>query len=123
MIGYLVLAAIVVAIGLFVMQPLLEARAEPAPASSPARLADLRARRAYLIEALRDVDFDYSMGKVGRAEYEETRARYVREAALVLRELERESARIDAEIEREIAQLREAARRAPRRAEGSATES
>ncbi|MBX5444026.1 hypothetical protein [Sphaerobacter sp.] len=107
--GYIVLLAVTVVVFAFVLQPLLSARRRPV-SIPPARLADLQARRAYLLDAIREVDFDYSMGKVTEAEYQEVRGRYLREAAEVLRELERESSAVDAEIEREIARLQELAR-------------
>src|SRR5690606_20563110 len=107
--GYIVLLAVTVAVFAFVLQPLLSARRQPA-SIPPARLADLQARRAYLVDAIREVDFDYSLGKVTEAECQEVRGRYLREAAEVLRDLERESSAVDAEIGREIARLQELAR-------------
>lgn len=109
MIGYIVLLAVTAVVFVFVLQPLWAARRHAAPIP-PARLADLQARRAYLMDAIREVDFDYSLGKVTAAEHEEVRSRYLREAAEVLRELERESSAVDAEIDQEIARLRELAR-------------
>ncbi|MDI3340562.1 MAG: hypothetical protein QJR03_08520 [Sphaerobacter sp.] len=109
MIGYTILFAVTVVVFAFVLQPLLRARRQAA-AVPPARLADLQARRAYLLDAIREVDFDYSLGKVAQVEYEEVRARYLREAAGVLRELEQETSTVDAEIDQEIRRLRELAR-------------
>jgi hypothetical protein len=102
---------VLVSLGVFaiVLQPLLEARRRSTP---PQRgtLHDLRARRGYLLEALRDVELDYATGKASDEEYEETRRSYLREAALVQRELDRLNDRIDSDIDREIEELREAAR-------------
>ena len=109
-IGYMILGVVTVLVFAFVLQPLLGAR-KGAVVVTPQRLADLRARRVYLLDAIRDAEFDYSLGKVGDAEYHEMRARYIREAAEVLRELEQESGAVDREIDREILQLRERARR------------
>jgi hypothetical protein len=109
MLIYLVLVAVSLAIFAIVLQPLLDARRRSAP--PPANtLNDLRARRSYLLEALRDVELDYSTGKAEPAHYEETRRSYLREAAQVQRELDQFNERLDSDIEREIAQLREAAR-------------
>jgi hypothetical protein len=109
MIGYIALAAVCVVVFLFVLQPLLSPR-RAATAPVPARVADLLARRQYLMVAIQDVDFDFSSGKIGVEEYGETRSRFLREAAQVLRDLERESGEVDEEIELEILQLRARAR-------------
>lgn len=109
MIGYLVLIAVAIGVFAFVLQPLLGARRR-AVVITPSRLADLQARRGYLLEAIRDVDFDYSVGKLTEAEYRETRGRFVREAADVLRELDQETSVLDAQIDDEILRLRELVR-------------
>lgn len=108
MVWYAVLTVCAIVMFVFVLQPLFHGHGHERLA--PARLADLLARREYLIEAVHDVDFDYSTGKVGQAEYTETRNRFIREAAVVLKELESESTRFDRQIDDEIAQLREMAR-------------
>lgn len=100
-----------VSIGIFavVLQPLLEARRRYTPPPQNT-LNDLRARRTYLLEALRDVELDYATGKADQGSYEETRKAYLREAAEVQRQLDQMQDRLDTDIEREIAELREAAR-------------
>lgn len=108
MVWYLVLTLCAILTFVFVLQPLFHGHGRERLA--PARLADLLARREYLIEAIHDVDFDFSTGKVAKAEYFDTRDRFIREAAVVLRELESESSRFDRQIDNEIAQLRELAR-------------
>lgn len=111
MIGYLILAFVVIAIAAFVLWPLLRSQREVA-VSVPARIADLQARRQYLVQAIRDVDFDHASGKMLDDEYQETRGKYVREAAIVLRDLEKEAGGFDEEIDVEILQLRALARNA-----------
>lgn len=120
MVGYAVLIVVTIAIFFFVLQPLIMGRGQ-GPAVVPARLADLQARRAYLMDAIRDVDFDHALGKVSEAEYQEARGRYVREAAKVLRDLERESQAVDAQIDDEIARLRELARKPASQPPGEAS--
>ena len=109
MLIYLLLIVVSIAIFAMVLQPLLEARSRytPPPLNT---LNDLRARRRYLLEALRDVELDYATGKAEPAHYEETRKSYLREAAEVQRQLDQMQDRLDTDIEREIAELREAAR-------------
>lgn len=111
MIGYTILAVVVVAIAAFVLWPLLRSQRQ-APVSVPARIADLQARRQYLVQAIRDVDFDHASGKMLDEEYQETRDKYVREAAIVLRDLEKEAGGFNEEIDMEILQLRALARNA-----------
>lgn len=109
MIVAVVLVLLSLIIFAMVLQPLLEARRRYSPPPQNT-LYDLRARRTYLLEALRDVELDFSTGKVERAQYEETRKVYLREAAEVQRQLEQMQDRLDSDIEQEIAQLREVAR-------------
>lgn len=105
---------VLVSLGIFavVLQPLLEARRRFSPPAGNT-LNDLRARRSYLVEALRDVELDYATGKASPEHYEETRKSYLREAAEVQRQLDQMQDRLDTDIEREIAELREAAREQP----------
>ncbi|MEX2425150.1 MAG: hypothetical protein WD401_00130 [Thermomicrobiaceae bacterium] len=110
MLIYLVLIVVSVAIFALVLHPLLEARRRYSPLPQNT-LNDLRARRKYLLEALRDVELDYATGKAERSHYEETRRSYLREAAEVQRQLDQHQDRLDTDIEREIAELRDAARR------------
>jgi hypothetical protein len=109
MLIYVILVLVSLGVFALVLQPLLDARRRytPPPRST---LHDLRTRRRYLLEALRDVDLDYSTGKADQVEYDETRRSYLREAALVQRELDQLNDRIDSDIDREIEELREVAR-------------
>jgi hypothetical protein len=109
MIGYMILAVVIVAVAAFVLWPLLGSQRQVA-VSIPARIADLQARRQYLVQAIRDVDFDFASGKMLDEEYQETRGKYIREAAVVLRDLEKEAGGFDEEIDVEILQLRALAR-------------
>jgi chromosome segregation ATPase len=110
MFPYFILIAASLIIFAVVFQPLLEARRRYTPPPQNT-LNDLRARRQHLLEALRDVDLDYSTGKATKDEYAETRKTYLREAAQVQREIDGLTDRLDSDIDREIAELREAARR------------
>ncbi len=116
MIGYLILAVAAILVFAFVLQPLFSSQRNTVT-TLPARVADLQARRQYLMQAIRDVDFDYASGKTADDEYQETRTEYIREAAVVLRDLEKETGGIDEEIEVEILQLRAMARKSQSTAE------
>lgn len=109
MIGYLILAVAAILVFAFVLQPMLSSQRHTMTVV-PARIADLQARRQYLMQAIRDVDFDFASGKMAEEEHQETRSAYIREAAVVLRDLEKETGGIDEEIEVEILQLRAMAR-------------
>ncbi|HVB63197.1 MAG TPA: hypothetical protein VNE17_00610 [Nitrolancea sp.] len=111
MIGYLILAVVVIAVFAFVLRPLLTSQRQLS-VSVPARFADLQARRQYLMQAIRDVDFDFASGKMNDEEFQETRTNYIREAAVVLRDLEKETGGLNEEIDVEILQLRALARNA-----------
>ncbi len=122
MIGYSILAVASVLVFAFVLQPLLSSQRR-SMAVVPARIADLQARRRYLMQAIRDVDFDFASGKMMEEEHEETRSAYIREAAVVLRDLERETEGLDEEIDVEILQLRAMARQSEVTAEQESTSS
>ncbi|HVX30080.1 MAG TPA: hypothetical protein VHA53_06330 [Nitrolancea sp.] len=111
MIGYMILVVVVCAVAAFVLWPLLRSQRQVA-VSVPARIADLQARRQYLVQAIRDVDFDYASGKMLDDEYQETRGKYIHEAAVVLRDLEKAAGGYDEAIDMEIMQLRALARNA-----------
>lgn len=109
MMEYIALAAISILVFAFVLQPLIGA-GHRAPSEMPARVTDLRARRHYIMQAIRDVDFDYDSGKVSEEVYQETRSRFIREAAMVMSELEQETGNSDPTFDQEIRQLRDRAR-------------
>jgi hypothetical protein len=77
----------------FVVVPLLgEERSPEAPPPPEGKAEQLRARREALYESVRDLDFEHAMGKIGDADHQATRGELMREAAAVLRELDREPA-------------------------------
>ena len=65
---------------------------------------ELMARRDALYTALKDAEFDHEMGKLGEEDYRALRTRTMREAAEVLRQIDRLTPEAEAEIEREIEQ-------------------
>jgi hypothetical protein len=109
--------AIVAAVALYVVWPLIERRpAAPATARVSDEIADLISRRDTLYRELADLDFDHRLGKVDDDDYREQREDYLDEAALVLERLDSAAgapelggslppARI-AEIEAEVRRLR-----------------
>ncbi len=96
---------------LFVVHPLRDAlrfsEEEKAPVD---RLADLYARRDTLYQAIKDLEFDYQVGKVVEADYRHLRERLRQEAAAVLREIDALQARqadVRERLEAEVRALRE----------------
>lgn len=80
-------------LAVFVVRPLLSGgstAAYPAPEtlSSDDEPADLLFRRDVLLAALRDLQLDLEMGKIGREDFERLNARYREEAAQVLKKLD-----------------------------------
>ena len=113
----------------FVFSPLFDARQgrrSPAGTGSASLTIDeLVARRDAIYTALMDAEFDRETGKLSEEDYQAVRARYMADAAQVLRQLDRltpeAEAALDAEIERAVAALRSNGKdRAP--AEGYAPE-
>jgi hypothetical protein len=105
----ILMAMIAVAI---VAWPIMQGgRARPS-AASEADLAwgEMQARREAALTAIKDLEFDYRVGKVEEADYQALDAQLRAEAIAILKEIDRrsgaKSGRGDAQIEREIAQQR-----------------
>lgn len=103
----LVLAALIGLVGmLIVIYPLLgigHTRERAAVADS---LADVAARERTAKAALREVEFDFRLGNLDRADYTVLRARYEERALSALQARYRQEQSLDAVIERELAMLR-----------------
>ena len=81
-----------------------------------ARRRDLIEQRDMVYEAIRELDFDYRMGKVEEDDYRQTRARYTAQAIELIKSLDKASSQADHpapepqgisdQIESEIAAIR-----------------
>lgn len=102
----------------FVFRPLFETRdgrangSRSAASANTLTIEELLARRDAIYAALKDAEFDWETGKLAEEDYQAVRARYMAEAAQVLRQIDRlapeaETA-LEAEIERAVASLRSA---------------
>lgn len=109
-VSYVVLAILAIIVFVLVLQPLLAARRRQEVGGTPAVLLDLLTQRDALLQALRDLQLDRETGKLDEADYQMARAIFLREAALVLSQLEALEQQLDLEVEHEIAHLRELAR-------------
>ena len=78
------------------------------------RRRQLLEEREIIYETIRDLDFDYRMGKVEEDDYHQTRARYESQAIDVLKAIDGAGGRMDAvedRVEQEIAGLRRSRKR------------
>jgi hypothetical protein len=93
--GFLALA---LGLGFWILRPLLDREdfqtADYAPASE---LKDLLVLRDVAYDTLRDLEFDFRMGKMAEKDYHELKARYQGEAAEILRQVEDLEARLEVE--------------------------
>jgi len=93
--GFLALA---LGLGFWILQPLLNREdfqtADYAPASE---LKDLLVLRDVAYDTLRDLEFDFGMGKMAEKDYHELKARYQGEAAEILQQVEDLEARLEVE--------------------------
>lgn len=98
------------AVLIFVFRPLFATRGELERSTRRAdRRRQLLEDRETLYDAIRELDFDYRMGKVEDDDYRTTRARYETQAVELLKAIDQGNGRaeaIDDRIEQEVAALR-----------------
>ena len=81
--------ALALGLGFWILRPLLGAedfKAGEFPAAG--ELKDLLVLRDVAFDTLRDLEFDYRMGKMAEKDYQELKSRYQVEAAEILRQVE-----------------------------------
>ena len=123
MVWYLVLGVLAIVIFLFVVQPLWAARQRPRSRLTRNRLFDLLAQRDALLQSLRDLELDRETGKVSESDYEGARLAILREASIVVSQLDVLEHQLEQEVEQEIAHLRELARKVDPLSEAASTSS
>ncbi|MBI4787867.1 MAG: zinc ribbon domain-containing protein [Chloroflexi bacterium] len=111
---FIVIAILVVVVIAFIAYPLFTSPAEQAAPAVDA-LDSLIAQRDSAYDAIRDLDFDYQMGKLSQSDYELLRDKYKARAAQALQQIDEVAGRDGAEsrIEEEVARLRERRKNAP----------
>jgi hypothetical protein len=111
----ILIALLIVGTFAFVLRPLFDAQDKKIWSRSDAGVTaltvdELIARRDAIYAALKDAEFDQETGKLAEKDYEIIRARYIAEAAQVLRQIDRlapeAEAALDAAIESAVAELR-----------------
>ena len=110
----IVLAAIIVGgIIAFIAYPLFTGSRDEPP-EAPDELDGLIAQRDAAYDAIRDLDFDFQLGKLSQSDYAELREKYKARAATALQQIDALGGNgPGAHIEEEVAQLRAAKRAAP----------
>jgi hypothetical protein len=104
------LIALVLSVGAlaFVVWPLLKPGPAPAMVEDD-RLTELLGRKDAVLKAIKDLEFDYQVGKLSEEDYQLYDQRLRRQAVALLQQIEQvapQSADIDAAMEAEIAQRR-----------------
>ena len=112
----LILAAIIVlGVLAFIAFPLFNTPPEE-QTETPVALDGLLSQRDAAYDAIRDLDFDFQMGKLSQSDYSTMRERYKGRAALALEQIDetsRTSAGAGEHAEEQIAALRAAKRASP----------
>ena len=99
-------ALLVGLVAALLVYPLVRTRGSPIlPGISPSR--ELLARRDRVYHELRELEFDYRVGKITTVDYREAQAQLEIEAARVLQAIDAQVRVIDEEIEREVQRLRQ----------------
>ena len=83
----LFLIALLLAVSLYLVSPLLSNRTRRAPEDT-SDVSSLLAERERLLNALQELDFDYQLGKVPEDDYPEQRSELLQKGAEVLQELD-----------------------------------
>ena len=101
---------IATAVLIFVFRPLFAGREKIGQASKKeGRRRKLLEDRETLYESIRELDFDYRMGKVEEDDYRQTRTRYETQAVNLMKAIDQTNGRAEAvedRVEQEIATLR-----------------
>lgn len=101
------LALSLLAIG-YVLRPLLDSRPMPIVPDDD-RLTELLARKDSVMTAIKDLEFDYRLGKLTEADYQRYDQRLRRQAIAYMKQIEAiapESTEMDATLEAEVARRR-----------------
>lgn len=97
--------SLALAAAVILLAPLLRGREEEyslEPPRSDEDASGLAARRGAALEALRDLDFEHSTGKISGEDHARLRAVHVAEAAAALREIEESRSKDWAALESQI---------------------
>lgn len=103
----LIAALLALSAALIVLYPLLGLGRDAATQTAPAQMADAAERERLARQALREVEFDYTLGNLEASDYEELRERYELRALAALKTRYQREQELDALIERQLDALRQ----------------
>lgn len=128
---YIITAMVAIAAFALVAYPLFQRKEEPELALQPqeAEVEDLHTRREAIYGAIKELDFEYQLGNLSQADYQDLRSQYRQRAASVLKEMDELAqpppqrpdgqTRWEEEIEEAVRSLRAQGGKKPARAKGS----
>lgn len=105
----LIAALLGLSAALIVLFPLLGLDREATDTAAPARLTDAAERERLARQALREVEFEYTLGNLETGDYEELRDRYESRALAALKARYQREQELDAQIEQQLDALRQQA--------------
>ncbi len=73
---------------LYIGYPLFQSRSRSMNFDLNHRVEDLEAKKAEIYAAIKDIEFDYEMGKLSEEDYQELREQYKAQAVQILRQLD-----------------------------------
>lgn len=74
--------------GVFVAYPLFQRRQPKVSFDDNHRAGELEARKAEIYAAIKDIDFDFQMGKLSPEDYDQLRSQYKAEAVTLLKRID-----------------------------------
>ncbi len=74
--------------GLYVAYPLLQKRQQKVSFARNHRAEEFEARKAEIYAAIKDIDFDFQMGKLSQEDYDQLRSQYKAEAVSLLKRID-----------------------------------
>jgi len=96
-------AALVVAVVAYVTAPVWRRSGLPADQSlDESQLRELAYQRDVTLKTLRDLDFDYQLGKLSEEDYQTLRARYAAQGVVILQQLDAAAGLSDTDLEGEV---------------------
>lgn len=111
MLANVVILGLLVVVGYWILHPLIRPRVSDALAleESEERAVALRQRKEDIYAAIKEMDFDFEMGKISEEDHEDLKSQYKARAIEILKELDtkEEVDEVDDSIEEEVRRLRE----------------
>ncbi len=84
----LVAIALAILAAVYIGYPFYQARFRPFRFEANHRAEDLETRKAEIYAAIKDIEFDYQMGKLSEEDYTQLRNQYKAEAVQILKQLD-----------------------------------